>query len=349
MAFIRVSSPHLHRPLSTHQVMRYVILATLPGLAALTWIFGWGSLINVVLASAFGLVFEALVLMARKRNPVPALKDNSALLTCVLLGLALPPLAPFWLVLTGSFVAIVIAKQLYGGLGNNPFNPAMVAYALLLISFPVEMTQWIMPAEMLNGNTVSLSASLQAVFAGHQQVADAFTMATPLDGFKHKGELMADEYWRLDAFAAEKVWGGWAFASVGFMVGGLFLLWKKIFTWHIPVAMLGSLTLLSAMFYGSDPSNYASPMVHLFSGATMLGAFFIATDPVTAATSNKGKLWFGAGIGVLIYVIRTWGNYPDAVAFSVLLMNFASPFIDYYTQPRSFGHKKARKGIKHDA
>ncbi|MBB1487748.1 electron transport complex subunit RsxD [Oceanospirillum sediminis] len=348
MAFTRVSSPHLHRPLSTHQVMRYVILATLPGLAALTWVFGWGSLINVVIASLAGLAFEAAVLMLRKRNPVPALKDNSALLTCVLLGLALPPLAPWWLLITGSFVAIVIAKQLYGGLGNNPFNPAMIAYALLLISFPVEMTQWMMPAELLE-KRVSLGASLQAVFAGHQQVADAFTMATPLDGFKHKGELMADEYWRQNAFVAEKVWGSWAFVSVGFMLGGLFLLWKKIFTWHIPAAMLGSLALLSAIFYGGDPSNYASPMVHLLSGATMLGAFFIATDPVTAATSNKGKLWFGAGIGVLVYVIRTWGNYPDAVAFSVLLMNFAAPFIDYYTQPRTFGHNKARKGIKRDA
>ncbi|OPX55277.1 electron transport complex protein RnfD [Oceanospirillum multiglobuliferum] len=347
MAFIRVSSPHLHRPLSTHQVMRYVILATLPGLATLTYLFGWGSLINVLLASAFGLVFEAIVLKMRKRNPMPALKDNSALLTCVLLGLALPPLAPWWMLATGSFVAIVIAKQLYGGLGNNPFNPAMVAYALLLIAFPVEMTQWISPARLLE-HTPDLVSSLQAVF-GHPQIADAFTMATPLDGFKHKGELMADEYWRQNAFMPEKVWEAWALSSIAFMLGGLFLLWKKIFTWHIPVAFLGSLGLLSLLAYGADASNFASPMIHLFSGATMLGAFFIATDPVTAATSNKGKLWFGAGIGVLVFVIRTWGNYPDAVAFSVLLMNFAAPLIDYYSQPRSFGHKKPRKGIKHDA
>lgn len=347
MAFIRVSSPHLHRPLSTSKVMQTVILATLPGLAALTWLFGWGSIINVLIASVSGLLFEALILKTRSRNPLPALKDNSALLTCVLLGIALPPLAPWWLVVTGTFVAIVIAKQLYGGLGNNPFNPAMVAYALLLISFPVEMTQWVTPAALLD-NGISLSQSLSAVFGGAVNAPDAFTMATPLDGFKHKGALMADEYWQQNGFRPEKIWSAWATVSVAFMVGGFYLLWKRIFTWHTPVAMLGTLFVLSLLFYGTDASNYASPMVHLFSGAAMFGAFFIATDPVTAATSNKGKIWFGIGIGVLIYVIRTWGNYPDAVAFSVLLMNFAAPFIDYYTQPRSFGHNKARKGIKNE-
>ena len=347
MAFIRVSSPHLHRPLSTSKVMQTVILATLPGLAALTWLFGWGSIINVLIASVSGLLFEALILKMRSRNPLPALKDNSALLTCVLLGIALPPLAPWWLVVTGTFVAIVIAKQLYGGLGNNPFNPAMVAYALLLISFPVEMTQWVTPAALLD-NGVSLSQSLSAVFGGAVNAPDAFTMATPLDGFKHKGALMADEYWQQNGFQPEKIWSAWAIVSVAFMVGGFYLLWKRIFTWHTPVAMLGTLFVLSLLFYGTDASNYASPMVHLFSGAAMFGAFFIATDPVTAATSNKGKIWFGIGIGVLIYVIRTWSNYPDAVAFSVLLMNFAAPFIDYYTQPRSFGHSKARKGIKNE-
>ncbi|WP_086480333.1 electron transport complex subunit RsxD [Oceanospirillum sanctuarii] len=347
MAFIRVSSPHLHRPLSTSKVMQTVILATLPGLAALTWLFGWGSIINVLIASVSGLLFEALILKMRGRNPLPALKDNSALLTCVLLGIALPPLAPWWLVVTGTFVAIVIAKQLYGGLGNNPFNPAMVAYALLLISFPVEMTQWVTPAALLD-SSVSLTQSLSAVFGGAVNAPDAFTMATPLDGFKHKGALMADEYWVQNGFQPEKVWEAWATASIAFMLGGLYLLWKRIFTWHTPVAMLGTLFVLSLLFYGTDASNYASPMVHLLSGATMFGAFFIATDPVTAATSNKGKIWFGIGIGVLVYVIRTWGNYPDAVAFSVLLMNFAAPFIDYYTQPRSFGHNKARKGIKNE-
>ncbi|OOV88121.1 electron transport complex subunit RsxD [Oceanospirillum linum] len=347
MAFIRVSSPHLHRPLSTRKVMQTVILATLPGLATLTWLFGWGSIINVLVASASGLLFEAIILKMRRRNPLPALKDNSALLTCVLLGIALPPLAPWWLVVTGTFVAIVIAKQLYGGLGNNPFNPAMAAYALLLISFPVEMTQWVTPASLLD-NGISLGQSITAVFGSAVNVPDAFTMATPLDGFKHKGMLMADEYWRQSNFLPEKIWQAWATASIAFMLGGLYLLWKRIFTWHIPVAMLGTLTVLSLLFYGADASNYASPYVHLLSGATLFGAFFIATDPVTAATSNKGKIWFGIGIGVLIYVIRTWGSYPDAVAFSVLLMNFAAPFIDYYTQPRSFGHNKARKGIKNE-
>ena len=346
MAFIRVSSPHLHRPLSTNKVMQTVILATLPGLAALTLLFGWGSLINVIIASVVGLTFEALILKIRQRNPLPAIKDNSALLTCVLLGIALPPLAPWWLPVTGTFVAIVIAKQLYGGLGNNPFNPAMVGYALVLISFPVQMTtNWVTSFQVSGSDVAGFTEALSIIFAGASSTADAFTGATPLDQYKHLiSKETSDELLQRNTFNG---WlnGGWEWVNLAFLAGGLFLMARRIITWHIPVSMLAALGICS-LILGWDEDLYTPLSLHLLSGATMLGAFFIATDPVSASTTPTGKLIYGAGIGILLYVIRTWGAYPDAVAFAVLLMNFAAPFIDAYTQPRSYGHSKPKRGLK---
>jgi len=268
--------------------------------------------------------------------------------TAILLAVAIPPFSAWWVTATGIFFAIVIAKHLYGGLGQNPFNPAMVAYALLLVSFPVQMTRWTEPF-LMSGNSWELASfgdTLQAIFAGAGQTwYDSFTGATPLDALKHRGGLTNEEIWRQAPVLAQGI-GAWYAVSAAWFMGGIFLLYRKIFTWHTPLALLLTLFLLAAMFHGFDPDNYAGPIVHLGVGATMLGAFFIATDPVTSATSNRGKLVFGACIGLLIYLIRTWGNYPDAVAFAVLLMNLAAPFIDQYTQPRSFGHSRANRGAK---
>ncbi len=323
--------------------MRQVMLATLPGLATLTWLFGWGTLINVAWACLLALLFESAILRLRGRPLGFYLRDGSALLTALLLGLALPPFAPWWLTMVGIFFAIVIAKQLYGGLGNNPFNPAMIGYALLLVSFPVQMTRWAPPAELAQ-TSLGFIDSLRVIFE-QRILPDAYSMATPLDSFRHKGALTAQELWEQTPQLAQSL-ESWQWVSLAYLAGGIYLLIRRIFTWHIPVAMLGSIFMISGFFYGSDPSNYAPPLFHLTTGATMLGAFFIATDPVTAATSNKGKLIYGACIGLLIYIIRNWGNYPDAVAFAVLLMNLAAPFLDYYTRPRTYGHKKANRGIK---
>jgi Na+-translocating ferredoxin:NAD+ oxidoreductase subunit D len=352
MILARSSSPHGHAPLDTGKIMRLVLLATLPGLLALTWYFGWGSLINVVLASVVALTTEAVIVAIRKRPVLFYLRDNSALVTACLLGLALPPLAPWWLVVIGTFFAIAIAKHLYGGMGFNPFNPAMVGYVVLLISFPVQMTTWITPRELLPGN-VSLPGlweSLQIVFPllGNPAV-DGFTGATPLDSFKQYNGLLVEQIYRLQPLfsEAELASVGWEWVNLGFLAGGLWLLYMRVFTWHAPVAMLGSLALMSALFYGGGSSTSGGPpLMHLLSGATMLGAFFIVTDPVTSAASNLGKLIYGACIGVLIYIIRVWGNYPDAVAFAVLLMNLAAPLIDNYTLPRTYGHSKRRKATE---
>jgi len=323
-------------------VMRQVILAALPGLAALCYYFGWGPLINVVLASTLALLFEAMIIKLRRRPLGFYLGDYSAILTALLLALALPPYVPWWVTTVGIFFAIVVAKQLYGGLGQNPFNPAMIAYALLLISFPVEMTRWSQPFTLSDSSLPSFVDSLAIIF-GQLQLPDALTMATPLETFKHKGALTAEELWSQSTLLNNlEPWQG---ISLAYLAGGIYLLIRKVYTWHIPGSMLLSLFLISGFFYGSDPSNFAPPLFHLTVGATLLGAFFIATDPVTAATSNKGKLIFGASIGILVYLIRTWGNYPDAIAFAVLLMNLCAPFLDYYTRPRTFGHKRPQRGL----
>ncbi len=346
MALIRITSPHIHKPASTADIMRLVILATLPGMIAMTFFFGWGTLINVVWASLLALLFEAACTKARRRPLSFYLKDNSAVLTAVLLALALPPFAPWWLTAVAVFVAIVISKQLYGGIGQNPFNPAMAAYALVLISFPVEMTRWTAPFVLLaeGTDTLSFGQTLSVIFGQSAALLDGVTSATPLDIMRHRGGLTTEEIWRQSPIHANV--GAWHAVSAAYVMGGVFLIYKKIITWHTPVALLGSLGAIATLFYLLSPDTYADPFFHLTVGGTMLGAFFIATDPVTSATSNKGKLIYAAGIGCLIYTIRTWGSYPDAVAFGVLLMNLAAPFIDQYTQPRTYGHKAAKKGLK---
>lgn len=343
MAFIRVTSPHTRSSDSTAGVMQQVILATLPGLVALTLYFGWGTLFNIVIACISALAFEAAILYVRKRPILFFLKDYSAVVTGVLLGLALPPYCPWWLVVVGTFFSIVVAKQLYGGLGYNLFNPAMVGYVVLLISFPLEMSQWAAPmGSMADPQAmVGLTEGLGKIFGGIP--IDGYTAATPLEVLRNNAGQTIDGLYANEAILSAGRWAGagWEWVNIGFLIGGAYLLYKKIYTWHAPVAMLVTIGVLAALFYDNGSSNSAgSPLLHWLSGGTMLGAFFILTDPVSCAVSNKGRLIFGAGTGVLIFVIRTWGNYPDAVAFAILLMNFAAPFIDYYTLPRTYGHNK---------
>lgn len=343
MALLKITSPHVHGHHRTGRVMAKVALACAPGILALTLWFGFGTINNIILCMVFCLSCEALALKLRNRDIQFYLKDFSALVTALLLGIALPPYAPWWLVAIGCFFAIVVAKQLYGGLGFNPFNPAMVGYVVLLISFPVEMTTWL-PA-MANNHGIGPMEGFSQVFLGEAITQlDAYTGATPLDVIKqNSGDVLRDVYANEQVFHNGLFAGtGWEWVNLAFLGGGIYLLWRKIFTWHAPISMLVSLTLLSALFYdGGSSSSPGSPLLHLLSGGTMLGAFFIVTDPVTSAVSNRGRVVYGIGVGILVYVIRAWGNYPDAIAFAVLLMNFAAPFIDYYTQPRTYGHSKS--------
>ncbi len=325
------SSPHVFGSNSTPRLMRQVSLALIPGALAAIWLFGWGVALNLLVAAATALLCEGLVLAARGRDPWPVLGDGSALLTGLLLALALPPLAPWWLTVIATAFAIVVAKQLYGGLGSNPFNPAMVGYVTAIVAFPREMTQWVAP-----GAGPGPATALAVQFAGAPP--DAITAATPLDGVKT--QLGLDH--TLAELGGQPLFGlvggaGWEWVNLAYLAGGLWLLYKGVIRWHIPVAMLAALALTALVFRIWDTDLYLPPLFHLFSGGAMLGAFFIATDPVSAATTVRGRLWYGAGIGVLVYLIRTWGGYPDGVAFAVLLMNMAAPTIDHYTRPRVFG------------
>lgn len=344
MALVQQSSPHARKARSTSRLMLWVILATVPGLLAQTIFFGWGNLINVVWCVAIALAAEAAMLSLRRKPLAFFLRDNTAAVTGLLLGLSLPQFVPLWVSAIAVISAIVMAKQLYGGLGSNPFNPAMVGYALVLISFPVAMTtNWAQPG-LLWESAPGFGETLNLLASGQQAVVDGYTMATPLDEYKHKiATHTAAEVLAHPTFG-DGIAHGWEWVNAAFLLGGLVLIGLKIITWHIPVSMLAAIAVMSLAF-GSNPDQYAPVTLHMLAGGTMLGAFFIATDPVSAATSHQGKLIYGAGIGVLIYVIRSWGNYPDAVAFSVLLMNFAVPFIDHYTPPRTYGHHKARRGV----
>jgi len=342
--FKQISSPHSHAPRKTSDLMLEVLIATIPGVIALTWFFGWGTLINIVLAISMAISMEAIIMKLRGRPIGFYIGDYSAIVTAVLFAIAIPQYLPWWATLIGILFAIVIAKHLYGGMGYNPFNPAMVGYVVLLISFPVDMVEWAAPVTQVEYLPGFIEA-LRLIFLEAQPI-DGVTAATALDIVKQNDSLMLDQLYEqspqlaLANFAS----AGGEWVNIGFLIGGAFLVWRKMYTCHAPVGMLGSMLILSSLWYdGGSSSSTGSPLFHLFTGATMLGAFFIITDPVSGCTSNLGRLIFGIGVGSLTFIIRAWGNYPDAVAFGVLLMNFAAPLIDYYTQPRTYGHDKPSK------
>ena len=349
MAFWIASSPHNHQQSETSALMRMVIYATIPGIFAQWYFFGWGNLIHISLAIITALVAEFTVLSLRNKKITAQLFDGSAILTAVLLGISLPALAPWWITIIGSLFAIIVVKQLYGGLGHNPFNPAMAAYVMLLISFPVQMTLWQPPLSLL-AMDIQLSDTFSVIFTGYtpqgysvEQIRthiDGFTMATPLDTVKTNLTQGLTVVESMQAPTIGKHFGlGWEWINAGFLLGGLFLLSKKAIHWTTPLSFLSSLFICSFIAFIISPDSSASTMFHWFTGATMLGAFFILTDPVSGATSVKGRLIFGALAGLLVYLIRKFGGYPDGVAFAVLLCNMAAPLIDQYTRPRTYGHK----------
>lgn len=350
MVFRIASSPYTHNQRQTSRIMMLVVLATLPGIAAQLWFFGWGTLVQIVIAIATALAAEALVLHLRKQNVKAILSDNAALLTGLLLAISIPPFAPWWMVTLGTVFAVIIAKQLYGGLGHNPFNPAMIGYVVLLISFPVQMTSWLPPYEIAR-TVPGLMGAIQIIFSGHAATGhtmdslrmgiDGVSQATPLDTFKtalHAGRSVSDIL-NAPIYSGVLAGAGWQWVNVGYLLGGIFLLAKKTIRWHIPVSFLLSLAICATLGWIFSPQSLASPQLHMLSGATMLGAFFILTDPVTASTTNKGRLIFGALAGLLVWLIRSFGGYPDGVAFAVLLANITVPLIDYFTRPRVYGHR----------
>lgn len=339
-------SPFISKPTSVSQIMLRVLLALIPGIALYVWYFGPAILISITLASATALATESVMLKLRGRPVAPFIRDNSALLTAWLLALSIPPLAPWWMVVVGTAFAISVSKHLYGGLGSNPFNPAMIGYAVLIISFPMQMTHWVSP-HGLGEVELNLLDQLRFMFEGILPpgvTLDAITMATPLDTLKtqlHLGGQMKEImempiYGRLAGHGSEAI-------ALGFLAGGLYLMLNRIISWHIPVFYLGSLFAIAGIFHLIDPAHYATPLFHWFSGAAMIGAFFILTDPVTSPTTARGKMIFAIGAGLITYLIRTFGGFPDGMAFSTLLMNLCVPLIDAWTQPPVFGKKGGKQ------
>lgn len=348
MDFVRRDAPFIAPRASVTAMMRQVVLAMVPAMLAHMWFFGPGLLINLIIAVLFCLGGEAAMVAVRGRSVKAALGDLSALVTAAILALALPPLTPWWVTATAALFAIVVTKHLYGGLGFNIFNPAMAGYVAVLVAFPTYLNFWTVPRiGALDFHYVDLAETLHYTFTGslpaHLSV-DAVSRATPLDAVK-SGLSTMRTFAEIHAVPMMGDFGGrgWEWISNFIFLGGVWLMLTKVIRWHIPLGVFAGLLIPSAVMYAAASGANASPGFYLFSGGTMLCAFFVATDPVSAATSPKGRVIYGLGIGFLIYAIRRWGSYADGVAFAVVIMNMAAPAIDHFTRPRIVGHVRSGK------
>jgi len=334
---ILISPPHRHGGNSVTTIMLLVCLALLPALLCYIVLFGWGILLQCVLAVGFALALEYLVLKLRRQDASIFLKDGSALVTGLLLAFTISPLTPWWITLSGTLFAIVFVKHLYGGLGYNLFNPAMAGYVFILLCFPVHMTTWPGAPGVLE-QSISMGEYLARIFAIGSVDLDALSGATPLGQMKSELSGMG----MVSEIMTHPVYGrlggaGWEWLGFAYLLGGAGLLALGVIKWQIPLVMLASLSGMSLLFNLIDPDIYASPLFYLGSGGTIFCAFFIATDPVTASTTPKGKLIYASLIGIIAYSIRTWGAYPDGIAFAVLIANAAVPLIDRMTRPPVLG------------
>lgn len=321
------ASPHAHSGARVRGIMWTVILALIPALLWGFWLFGLPAIALTVTCVAVCVGMEAL--SQRLMQRAPSIGDGSAAVTGLLLAMCLPPELPLWMAAIGALVAIVLAKQVFGGLGYNPFNPALVGRVFLMISFPLAMIQWTAP----NPPTVG--------------EPDAVTTATPLAVWETEWQGEEDVAGFFEAYPWNDLFFGNQAGSFGevssflLLLGGLFLLWRRCIYWQTPVFYLGSVALMAVILHGIDPHRYLPPAYHLFSGGLMLGAWFMATDMVTSPVTSRGMMIFGAGCGFLTMIIRVWGGYPEGVSFAILLMNAAVPLINRYTRPRVFGTRRS--------
>ncbi|MFQ5518381.1 MAG: RnfABCDGE type electron transport complex subunit D [Mariprofundus sp.] len=350
MPMIMLSSPHAHGGDSIRMQMFTVMVALLPATLFSVYLFGWLSLFLIVTCMAVSLITEAVCLKLMQR-PLSTLLDNSAALTGLFLALTLPAATPWWMAVLGSVFAIVLGKQVYGGLGYNIFNPALSARVILLISFPLNMTTWIVPMSAMQPllDLYNFSDCLSLFFMGPDALKlgfDAISMASPLGHVKTEATLgvsvaealKAYDYSYLNAFLGFEAGSIGETSALALMIGGIFLLARHTITWHIPFSFIGTMALLAAIFNAIAPDQFAPPMFHLFAGGLMLCAFFMATDPVSSPVTPVGQIVFGIGCGVLTWSIRSFGGYPEGAMFAVLLMNCAVPLIDHYFRPRVYGH-----------
>ncbi|MCF8374477.1 MAG: RnfABCDGE type electron transport complex subunit D [Bacteroidales bacterium] len=318
-------SPHNYGDDSTKKVMYGVVIAMIPAMLVSFFYFGIGAVVLTLTAVVSALVFEYLIQKFILKKKEVSITDGSALVTGILLAFNLPSNLPIHLIIIGAFVAIAVGKMSFGGLGQNPFNPALVGRVFLLISFPVQMTSWPKPG--------ALTAYL-----------DAETGATPLAIVKEalkNGESFSSITEKIPGYA-DLMMGNMGgslgeISAIALLIGFAYMLFRKIITWHIPVSVLGTIAIFSGILWLVNPETNADPLFHLLTGGAMLGAIFMATDMVTSPMSIKGQVIFGVGIGVLTIVIRVFGAYPEGVSFAILIMNAFVPLINAYVKPKRFG------------
>lgn len=320
-------SPHTHGKDTTRNLMLGVVLALMPALIASVYFFGMGAVVVTATSIVSCMVIEYLVQRFILKKPI-SITDGSALVTGLLLAFNLPSNIPIYVIVLGSIVAIGIAKMTFGGLGNNPFNPALVGRVFMLISFPVHMTSWPVPAGLATGYT------------------DAVTGATPLaiikEGLKN-GEsltvLMQKVPTTIQMIIGKMGGSMGEVAAIALILGFIYLLYRKIITWHIPVAVIGTVAIFTTILWLKNPETNASPVFHLLSGGLLLGAIFMATDYVTSPMNPKAMIIYGCGIGILTVIIRVWGAYPEGVSFAILIMNAFVPLMNAYVKPKRFGEE----------
>ncbi len=320
-------SPHSHGVDTTRKLMFGVVIALLPALFASVFYFGTGAVIVTITSIISCLTFEYLIQRFILKKPV-SISDGSALVTGLLLAFNLPSNIPIIIIILGSLVAIGVAKMTFGGLGNNPFNPALVGRVFMLLSFPVQMTSWPVPSGFNTGYT------------------DAITGATPLaiikEGIKN-GESITQLMGKVPTtfqMLLGKMGGSIGeVAALALLIGFIYMLYKKIITWHIPVSIIGTVAIFTTILWLINPQSNASPVFHLLSGGLLLGAIFMATDYVTSPMNPKAMLLYGCGIGILTVIIRVWGSYPEGVSFAILIMNAFVPLMNAYIKPKRFGEE----------
>jgi electron transport complex protein RnfD len=320
-------SPHAHGKETTKKLMYGVVLALMPALFTSVFYFGIGAVIVTATAIISCVLFEYLIQRFLLKKPV-SVTDGSAVVTGLLLAFNLPSNIPVYVIIIGSLVAIGVAKMTFGGLGNNPFNPALVGRVFMLISFPVQMTTWPVPAGLNTG------------------YADAITGATPLSVIKEgikNGEsltqLMEQVPSTMNLFLGNMGGSMGEVAAIALIIGFIYMLIKKIITWHIPVSVVGSIALFTAILWLINPESNASPMFHIMAGGVLLGAIFMATDYVTSPMHPKSMIIYGCGIGIITVIIRVWGAYPEGVSFAILIMNAFVPLMNTYIKPKRFGEE----------
>ena len=321
------ASPHVHSDRTSARLMYDVVIALIPAFLVSLYVFGINALIATTAAVISCMLFEYLI-QKYLLNTSVTITDGSALITGILLAFNLPAGIPIWMIVIGSFIAIGVAKLSFGGLGFNIFNPALVGRVFLLVSFPVEMTLW--PTAVENNTTI----------------VDAVTGATTLglikDGLR-VGQTMTEINAQLPSSTdmLMGITGGsiGEMSAIALIIGGLYLLVRKVISWHIPVTVLATIVIMTAIFWWTDSELYANPVIHLLSGGAILGAFYMATDLVTSPVTKKGMIIFALGIGVITVVIRLFGSYPEGISFAILIMNAFVPLINSYFKPRRFGSK----------